>query len=56
MSLEVDRNVCDQCGTCICVCSTDALLLQDTIIVDHKKCVMCKKCIRICPVGALSEN
>jgi L-aspartate semialdehyde sulfurtransferase ferredoxin len=56
MSLDVDKKLCDQCGTCISVCPTDALSLMDTILVDNKKCIMCKNCVRVCPVGALLVN
>lgn len=56
MSLDVDKKLCDQCGTCISVCPTDALSLMDVILVDDKKCIMCNNCVRVCPVGALLIN
>lgn len=55
MSLNIDNIKCDQCGTCISVCPTDALSLVDTILIDSKRCIMCKNCVCVCPVGALME-
>jgi ferredoxin len=47
---------CDACGTCIAVCPVDAILLDESIIINHGVCIMCGRCLEICPVGALSKT
>jgi ferredoxin len=54
MSLEINRAICDECGTCISVCPVDALELTNDLKVDPALCIKCGNCIKICPVGALS--
>ncbi len=56
MNIEIDTNRCDQCGTCISVCSADALTLLESLIIDEKKCILCKNCVTVCPVSALKTN
>jgi ferredoxin len=51
--LRVDRRHCDQCGTCISVCPTDALVLLAKLQVREDNCISCGKCVAICPFGAL---
>jgi ferredoxin len=53
MSLEINKTVCDECGTCISVCPVDALELTIELRVDVTKCIVCKNCVKVCPVGAL---
>jgi ferredoxin len=55
MTTNVDNNKCDRCGTCICVCPSNALLLlSDKLSVDNGRCTGCGLCVQICPFGALS--
>ena len=45
---------CDQCGSCIAVCPSDALMLGEfKVIVDTKSCIDCGICVKICPIAAL---
>lgn len=45
---------CDQCGSCIAVCPTDALMLTETDLqIDRDRCTLCGICVRICPLSAL---
>jgi ferredoxin len=53
MSLEIDKAVCDECGTCISVCPVDALELTNDLKVDPELCIECGNCVKVCPVGAL---
>lgn len=47
---------CDQCGTCIAVCPSDALMLGEfKVIVDNNSCTDCGICIKICPIAALEQ-
>jgi ferredoxin len=52
----VDGTTCDECGTCICVCPVDALVLDDGLNVDGGVCISCGKCIAVCPMGAISAQ
>jgi ferredoxin len=52
--MNVDRTACDACGTCVGVCPSDALVLEETITVDSGLCTGCGICAQICPFGALS--
>lgn len=52
--VQVNRSVCDECGTCISICRENALTLTDSLLVDEDACISCGKCVTICPFGALS--
>ena len=50
----VDNDRCDFCGTCVAVCSTDAIALKENSVwIDDVKCILCLVCVEICPLGAL---
>ncbi len=51
--VSVSQNKCDECGTCIGVCPSDALLLDDRLRVNEHRCTGCGVCVEICPFGAL---
>ncbi|NLE00224.1 MAG: 4Fe-4S binding protein [Fibrobacter sp.] len=53
MRVEIDKNLCDQCGTCISVCNAGALSMPESLSVDEKLCVNCGKCIQVCAFAAL---
>ncbi len=52
----VNKIACDACGTCIGVCPSDALVLEETVSVDSNRCTGCGVCVKICPFGALALN
>ena len=54
MIVTVDYNICDQCGTCISVCKTNSIRLEDKLYIDNTSCSLCSICVKICPFGALS--
>jgi ferredoxin len=54
--INVDTTACDACGTCVGICPSDALVLEQTISVDANACTGCGMCVRICPFGALSNG
>ena len=55
MAVIINNATCDRCGTCIAVCTPNALLLQsDVLIVDEKLCTDCGTCVKICPFGVLT--
>jgi ferredoxin len=55
MTANVNSDACDRCGTCIGVCTANALMLPEgPVIVDKGRCTGCGTCVKICPFGALS--
>lgn len=53
--IHVDTIACDACGTCVGVCPSDALVLEQTVSVNSDVCTGCGICVLICPFGALSD-
>lgn len=51
--VEVNKNVCDGCGTCVSICPHMAILMPIEGIVITESCVDCGSCVSICPVAAL---
>ena len=52
--IRVIENRCDFCGTCVSVCPTDAIELDEVQLeIVESKCTDCKNCVKICPVNAL---
>ncbi len=55
MTVKLNNDKCDRCGTCIGVCPTNALLLLTaSLVIDSDRCNTCERCVVICPFGALS--
>ena len=52
--IQIDRQRCGYCGSCVSVCPADALVLQETHLHVRKSCIDCGKCVKTCPMGALS--
>ena len=55
---EVTRNEqrCTECGACITVCPTRALVMElDTrhVVFDPDKCIACELCVPVCPPRAM---
>ncbi len=47
---------CTDCGACVGVCPTEALILERPsmrVIFDPEECVVCGECVPTCPVGAM---
>lgn len=54
--LGFNWNLCDGCGKCIAVCSTNAISVsihEGKIDIDRSLCGCCGKCIAVCHVDAL---
>ena len=49
----IDQMKCDGCGTCISVCRSDALLLEEKLSCIENSCTDCGFCVKICPFDAL---
>lgn len=55
MAIQIDKDKCTGCGTCVEVCSLDAITLKDGIAeVDSESCAECGTCVEECPVEAIS--
>lgn len=54
-AIQLDRDSCFDCGTCLSLCPTGALHMTDdkTVELDEDKCVYCELCVPSCPVRAL---
>jgi ferredoxin len=52
----VDHKKCDECGTCISVCPSDAIALGARLEISADKCTSCNICVTVCPFEALSSE
>ena len=52
----VNKELCDECGTCVSVCPKNAIVLTDKPVISTERCVSCGICVSICPFGALSNS
>lgn len=54
LMLELDHQLCGQCGGCVAVCPFGALeLFVSGLLIRNKLCTLCENCVIFCPVGAL---
>lgn len=55
-TIEVDEDLCVDCGHCVSLCNTGALYFDEDCRrqYDKSKCVACLLCIDACPRGALT--
>lgn len=53
--VEIIREICKKCGTCVKVCPQGVLSAVDgfPIPVNEALCVNCKACMEFCPTGAI---
>jgi Fe-S-cluster-containing hydrogenase component 2 len=52
--LQLDRQLCGECGGCVAVCPVGALeLFTDGLKIKHQLCTLCENCVVFCPTGAL---
>lgn len=52
---EISMNACNQCGTCVQTCPTQALSInpQGVIMLNAKLCIGCYMCVAACPTGSM---
>ena len=51
-----DDKKCTNCGVCVPICPTGALLVDPKtrkVHFDAKRCIACELCVRICPPRAM---
>jgi ferredoxin len=46
------KEKCVACGTCVDVCPTGAVTMEDHVETDSKLCIVCCACVKNCPTGA----
>ncbi|MGI6083135.1 MAG: FAD-binding protein [Limnochordia bacterium] len=52
--VQVDRELCTLCGSCIDACPFGAIEIEESQLVITDECRLCGACIEACPQGALS--
>ena len=53
----VVKQNCSKCGTCMKVCPSGAIKIQDNdFIIDLKKCIFCGNCTYYCPKQAIKMS
>lgn len=54
--MNINRELCDVCGTCVAVCPADAIIVAEfEVNIDKEKCIRCMNCVSVCPIKAISE-
>ena len=53
--LEIDKEKCIECGTCVKNCRTGAFLNSPNEHMSHE-CIFCMECQANCPTGAIDYN
>ena len=54
MPAVVNKDECNACGSCVDVCPTDAITLEDTAVVNADECNECQACVDECPSEAIT--
>lgn len=53
----VVNSECIKCGTCMKVCPSNAIKIQDNrFVIDLKRCIFCGNCSFYCPKSAISMS
>ncbi len=51
----IKMNACNQCGTCVQTCPTQALSInsQGVVMLNARLCIGCYMCVAVCPTGSM---
>jgi len=49
--VEIDKNLCDECGKCYYVCPSKAITPNFEVIIDY--CIFCSLCVKVCDRNAV---
>ena len=53
MTVKVNKDKCDACGSCAEVCPVDAIKIESTAVINEDECIDCGTCVDECPKEAL---
>jgi len=51
---EVNNEDCTLCGLCMESCPSDAISIENEVVMDAGRCIFCCACIKTCPEDAVS--
>lgn len=57
--IEIDRDLCTGCETCVSICSRDCYTMVNGVAeaqADKTNCNLCGHCVAVCPTGAVFHN
>ncbi len=55
MPAVIDKEMCNGCETCVDICPTEAITIENEIaVVDEDECTDCGTCVEECPNEAIS--
>lgn len=59
--IEVNQDLCSECGICVAVCPFDVIKLEKSdedlvAVIGDLKCKRCDLCVTACPAGAITIN
>lgn len=54
--LEIDKDLCRNCGLCSQVCPSSAIIKDDKYFIEKNECLICDKCIDVCPADAIKKK
>jgi NAD-dependent dihydropyrimidine dehydrogenase PreA subunit len=54
--VKIDRNICDNCGTCVTVCPEKVLRIIAILENNTMLCTDCGRYIQVCPFGAITKK
>jgi ferredoxin len=54
MPAVVNKEECNGCGSCVDVCPSDAITLDDVAVVNSEECNDCGACVDECPNEAIT--
>jgi Fe-S-cluster-containing hydrogenase component 2 len=55
MIMQVNRELCNGCGDCLSVCSSNAIRLEGgRAVIDETLCASCQVCVDVCTRGAIA--
>ena len=54
--MNIDKEVCIGCQTCVGVCPVNAIsMVGDKAEINQEVCIHCGACMGACPVSAINE-
>jgi len=54
MAVNVDKEKCTGCESCVEACPVEAIKVKEKAEVDEETCIDCGACVDECPTEALS--